>query len=257
VITADALHTQRAHAEYLRAVGAGFVFTCKQNQPGLYLPSTRSRGRRPRSPSRDVDTGHGRISTRTIQVLPAPADLPFPHVKQVWLVERYVTDPAGTPPDLHAVDVGATAALWRFLLGVDVVESAQARLRPLDEPLEEFRSCAAVPPPPAAPSATDVDCDVTAGGRAERHRRRASGILLAAFWNRRLPSSFTKRGLCVVGVRGVPHNSLSRTATAPKALVHVHAESGRRALLLCGPTAGNTPKGSRRVGSSGNSGPCC
>jgi hypothetical protein len=29
--------------------------------------------------------------------LPAPTDLPFPHVDQVWLVERYVTDPAGTP----------------------------------------------------------------------------------------------------------------------------------------------------------------
>ncbi|WP_345604756.1 GNAT family N-acetyltransferase [Pseudonocardia adelaidensis] len=48
--------------------------------------------------------------------------------------------------DLHAADVGATAALWRFLLGVDLVESVQARLRPLDEPLElllaDPRACA-------------------------------------------------------------------------------------------------------------------
>ncbi|MEV0212410.1 ISAs1 family transposase, partial [Micromonospora sp. NPDC050695] len=29
---------------------------------------------------------------RTIRVLPAPPDLPFPHVNQVWLIERYVTD---------------------------------------------------------------------------------------------------------------------------------------------------------------------
>ena len=28
---------------------------------------------------------------------PAPPDLPFPHVNRVWLVERYVHDPAGTP----------------------------------------------------------------------------------------------------------------------------------------------------------------
>ena len=37
-------------------------------------------------------------------MLPAPADLPFPHVNQVWLIERYVTDPTGTP-------VSAVAAL--------------------------------------------------------------------------------------------------------------------------------------------------
>ncbi|QYN40453.1 GNAT family N-acetyltransferase [Pseudonocardia sp. DSM 110487] len=37
--------------------------------------------------------------------------------------------------DLHG-DVGATASLWRFLMGVDLVESVQAHLRPLDEPME-------------------------------------------------------------------------------------------------------------------------
>lgn len=97
VITADALHTQRAHAEYLHQRGAGFVFTVKDNQPGLFdalnaLPW-------PEVPvaARDIDTAHGRITTRTIQVLPAPADLPFPHVNQVWLIERYVTDTTGAP----------------------------------------------------------------------------------------------------------------------------------------------------------------
>ncbi|GAA1259589.1 GNAT family N-acetyltransferase [Pseudonocardia aurantiaca] len=38
--------------------------------------------------------------------------------------------------DLHAADVSATAALWRFLLSVDLVGAVQADLRPLDEPLE-------------------------------------------------------------------------------------------------------------------------
>jgi predicted transposase YbfD/YdcC len=97
VITADALHCQRAHATYLHERGAGFVFTAKHNQPGLFaaldaLPW-------PQAPiaHRQVDRGHGRITTRTIQVLPAPPELPFPHVTQVWLIERYVTDPAGVP----------------------------------------------------------------------------------------------------------------------------------------------------------------
>jgi len=39
-----------------------------------------------------TDIGHGRIENRTIQVMPAPAELPFPHVNQVFLVERAVTD---------------------------------------------------------------------------------------------------------------------------------------------------------------------
>jgi len=48
--------------------------------------------------------------------------------------------------DLHAADVAATAALWRFLLGIDLVEAVGAHLRPLDEPLEllltDPRACA-------------------------------------------------------------------------------------------------------------------
>jgi hypothetical protein len=44
-----------------------------------------------------TDRGHGRIETRTLQVLPAPPDLAFPHVAQVCLVEREVTDTRGVP----------------------------------------------------------------------------------------------------------------------------------------------------------------
>jgi predicted transposase YbfD/YdcC len=97
VITADALHTQRAHAEYLHERGAGFVFTVKQNQPTLFAALDALAWAEVPITARDVDTGHGRVTTRTIQVLPAPADLPFPHVNQVWLVERYTADLAGTP----------------------------------------------------------------------------------------------------------------------------------------------------------------
>jgi predicted transposase YbfD/YdcC len=97
VITADALHCQRDHATYLHERGAGFVFTVKHNQPGLFaaldaLPWTDTP-----VAHRQTDRGHGRITTRTIQTLPAPPDLPFPHVGQVWLIERYVTDLAGIP----------------------------------------------------------------------------------------------------------------------------------------------------------------
>jgi predicted transposase YbfD/YdcC len=97
VITADALHTQRAHAEYLHSVGAEFVLTVKHNQPTLFAALDALPWRQTPITHRDIDTTHGRITTRTIQTLPAPTDLPFPHVNQVWLIERYVTDPTGTP----------------------------------------------------------------------------------------------------------------------------------------------------------------
>jgi predicted acetyltransferase len=38
--------------------------------------------------------------------------------------------------DLQAADVQASAGLWRFLLGVDLIASVRTELRPLDEPLE-------------------------------------------------------------------------------------------------------------------------
>jgi DDE_Tnp_1-associated/Transposase DDE domain len=36
LVTADALHTQRGHADYLRSRGAHYLFTVKENQPTLY-----------------------------------------------------------------------------------------------------------------------------------------------------------------------------------------------------------------------------
>jgi predicted transposase YbfD/YdcC len=114
VITADALHAQRGHAEYLHERGAGFVFTVKHNQPGLFAALDALPWAQAPIAHRDIDRGHGRITTRTIQVLPAPADLPFPHVNRAWLIERYVTDPTGTP-------TSAVAAL-----GVTNLTTAQA-----------------------------------------------------------------------------------------------------------------------------------
>jgi predicted transposase YbfD/YdcC len=102
VITADALHTQRAHADYLHERGAGFVFTCKHNQPRLFAALDALPWAQTPIAARQVDRGHGRVTTRTIQVMPAPEDLPFPHVNQVWLIERYVTALDGTPTSAAA-----------------------------------------------------------------------------------------------------------------------------------------------------------
>jgi predicted transposase YbfD/YdcC len=114
VVTADALHTVKATARLIHDSGGEFVFPVKENRRSLFNAIDAL-------PWKDVpvahtatDRGHGRITTRTIQVLPAPEGLPFPHVSQVFLLERYVTD-------LHGKPVSAVAAL-----GVASPEPGQA-----------------------------------------------------------------------------------------------------------------------------------
>jgi predicted transposase YbfD/YdcC len=97
VLTADALHTVKATAELIRSRGGHFVLPVKENRQALFdaldalpwngIPIAHS----------STQTGHGRITTRTIQTMPAPPGLPFPHVAQVWLIERYVTTGDGKP----------------------------------------------------------------------------------------------------------------------------------------------------------------
>ena len=97
LITADCLHTQRGHARYLHKRDADFVFCVKDNQPGLFAALDALPWKTVPITHTTTSRGHGRIETRTLQVMPAPPDLPFPHVQQVFLVERSVTDMHGTP----------------------------------------------------------------------------------------------------------------------------------------------------------------
>jgi len=60
-----------------------------------------------------------------------------------FVVYRPETNPKPDDPwgvmlqveDLHAADIAAAAALWRFVLNVDLINEVRAWLRPLDEPL--------------------------------------------------------------------------------------------------------------------------
>jgi predicted transposase YbfD/YdcC len=97
VITADSLHTQRKTARYLHGRDAHFVFQVKGNQPKLFAALDALPWRETAIGHTATTKGHGRITTRTLQVLPAPKDLNFPHVHQVFLIERQVTDLKGRP----------------------------------------------------------------------------------------------------------------------------------------------------------------
>jgi predicted transposase YbfD/YdcC len=104
IVTADALHTVKATADHIHQRGGHFVLPVKENRQALFDALDALPWNDVPVAHRDTDTGHGRVTTRTIQVLPAPPDLPFPHVNQVFLIERYVNDRHGQP-------ISAVAAL--------------------------------------------------------------------------------------------------------------------------------------------------
>jgi predicted transposase YbfD/YdcC len=90
VITADALHTQREHADWLVThKHAAYLLIVKGNQPTLHhqlkiLPW-------PDIPAADHtrDRGHGRVETRRLQVTTV-AGLDFPHATQAIRITRRV-----------------------------------------------------------------------------------------------------------------------------------------------------------------------
>ncbi len=98
VITADQMHTQREHARRIRAGGAHFVFTTGENQPRLFDAADALPWESVAGEAWTVDRGHGRTDVRTIKTLPPTPRIAalFPHVEQVFLVERYCYAPDGT-----------------------------------------------------------------------------------------------------------------------------------------------------------------
>ena len=92
VITADALLTQKAIAEYLvNERGADFVFTVKGNQSTLKRDIEALDLTAHRCEYETTDKGHGRITIRRIWCdASLNAFVTFPHVQQVFCIEREV-----------------------------------------------------------------------------------------------------------------------------------------------------------------------
>ena len=95
VVTADALHPQHAHADWLvTAKQAAYVLMVKANQPTLHRQLRRL-------PWSDIpvadhthDRGHGRVELRRLQVTTV-AGLDFPHAIQAIRITRRVRPLAG------------------------------------------------------------------------------------------------------------------------------------------------------------------
>jgi predicted transposase YbfD/YdcC len=105
VVTADALHCQRAHATYLHDRGAHYLFTVKSNQPRLHtalarLPWAQVTG------LRDRQVGHGRAESRSIKVIDldgTPEAQLFPHGARAIKVVRRRRCAGQTKPSVETV----------------------------------------------------------------------------------------------------------------------------------------------------------
>lgn len=88
VITADALHTQKAHAEYVHERGAFYVFTVKGNQRALYNKIASQTWASLPVQHTVCEKGHGRTTTWSITCQPAQDWIGFPHAKQTIRLTR-------------------------------------------------------------------------------------------------------------------------------------------------------------------------
>jgi predicted transposase YbfD/YdcC len=93
LVTADAVHTNRNHADYLHEHGGHYLFTAKLNQPSLLRRLRALPWKQIGVAGRERGRGHGRVETRSISVVslhPCP-DLEgefFPHAAQAIKVVR-------------------------------------------------------------------------------------------------------------------------------------------------------------------------
>jgi predicted transposase YbfD/YdcC len=89
IITADAMHAQRAHAEYLvNRRGAHYVLTVKRNQPHLHTLLAALPWREVPVADDTRERGHGRTEWRTLKVTAVAAGLGFPHAAQAIQIRR-------------------------------------------------------------------------------------------------------------------------------------------------------------------------
>jgi predicted transposase YbfD/YdcC len=90
LFTADALHTQTAHADEIARRGAHLLVQVKANQPTLFKQLKRLPWAQIPAGNRTRDRGHGRRETRTVKAVTVatPGGIGFPHAQQAVRITR-------------------------------------------------------------------------------------------------------------------------------------------------------------------------
>lgn len=95
IVTADAMHTQRCHAIYLHDRGGHYVLTVKANQPTLHKQLQALPWKNTLTGDSEHSRGHGRVSVRSIKVIPIEPGTLFPHAAQAIQLTRQTRPLAG------------------------------------------------------------------------------------------------------------------------------------------------------------------
>ena len=88
VITADALHCQRQHVNYLAERGAHWILTVKGNQPSLHSQLAALPWPAVPDATRHCDRGHGRREIRSLKILTISTGVDFPNATQAIQIRR-------------------------------------------------------------------------------------------------------------------------------------------------------------------------
>lgn len=88
VVTADALHAQHSHANYLHARGSDYVVTVKGNQPSLHRQLRSLPWSRVPIGHREREQHRGKVIVRTTKAVRIEAGIDFPHAAQAVQIIR-------------------------------------------------------------------------------------------------------------------------------------------------------------------------
>jgi predicted transposase YbfD/YdcC len=89
LLTADALHTQRGHADYFHARGGHYLLIAKANQPTLHAQLVGLPWAQIPVVDEQHERGHGRVEHRRIKITSVGAGVGFPHARlAVQIVRR-------------------------------------------------------------------------------------------------------------------------------------------------------------------------
>jgi predicted transposase YbfD/YdcC len=161
VVTADALHAQKAHADYLVLQrGAHYLLTVKGNQPGLFAQLKALPWKQVPLAHTSTDRAHGRVEKRAIKIVTVTTGILFPHARQAIQITRktrrldgttWTTEVAYAVTSLAAEHATASQLGARPLAHREppaLGPRRHLRRRPLPHPLRQRTTSHGLPPQP-------------------------------------------------------------------------------------------------------------
>jgi predicted transposase YbfD/YdcC len=128
LLTADALHTQRGHADYLHHRGGHYLLIVKANQPTLHAQLVGLPWRQIPVALEERDRGHGRVETRQVKITAVGAGIEFPHARLAIQVQRR-RRPLGSTIWTSETVYAVTSLTWRHACADLIADAVRGHWR--------------------------------------------------------------------------------------------------------------------------------